>query len=149
MKANNSFWRQVHKTDHCWHWTGQVTNGYGTHYQDKRSWLTHRLVVLDSGREIPTGYDVDHLCRNKLCVNPAHVDPVSKSDHAKRGWPYAHRQYWKDRLDAGIRHNIPDAGILRMKKSLAHAELLVADMDLILDARIHQITQQLDEMLPK
>ena len=44
----------------------------------------HRLAVLDSGREIPDGMVVDHLCENKQCVNPDHLDVVDQRTNVRR-----------------------------------------------------------------
>lgn len=84
-KPNNeeSFWSKVHKTDSCWIWTGCVHNtGYGRISMNGRNVFTHRYVMPD----IPDGMTVDHLCGNKLCVNPSHLEIVSRGENARRYW---------------------------------------------------------------
>jgi hypothetical protein len=66
----------------CWIYTGSVSDGYGG-YGGK---LAHRLVYEELVGEIPAGLDLDHLCIVKLCVNPWHLEPVTRSENSKRKW---------------------------------------------------------------
>lgn len=72
----------------CWTWTGRITKGYGEHiYREggrKRYIGAHRAVYLASGREIPDGLQLDHLCRNTVCVNPEHLEPVTGKENVRR-----------------------------------------------------------------
>lgn len=72
--------------DECWPWLGYVMpNGYGklTH-TGAGSNLAHRLVYeMDIG-PIPKGLDIDHLCRVRHCVNPFHLEPVSRKVNLAR-----------------------------------------------------------------
>jgi hypothetical protein len=62
----------------CWLWTGYITAaGYGTFPLRRKSARAHRVAVLQSGREIPAGMEVDHLCRVRHCVNPGHLAVVT------------------------------------------------------------------------
>jgi hypothetical protein len=71
----------------CWLWTGFFyTNGYGrTARKLYGTQLAHRVFYLASGREIPDGLDLDHLCRVRRCVNPDHLEPVNRSVNLQRG----------------------------------------------------------------
>lgn len=71
----------------CCIWDGPVyPNGYGkTSREFHGTRLAHRAVYLASGREIPDGLDLDHLCRNRRCVNPEHLEPVNRSVNLQRG----------------------------------------------------------------
>lgn len=72
----------------CLRWVGALkSNGYGLLTFHKKTFHAHRLALLLVGRNIPDGLVVDHLCRNRWCVNPAHLEPVSKSENALRGIP--------------------------------------------------------------
>ena len=51
----------------------------------------HRYVYLTSGHEIPEGLELDHLCRNRRCVNPDHLEPVTKSENMRRAAPFQER----------------------------------------------------------
>jgi hypothetical protein len=71
--------------DGCWRWDGRATNGRGYVLMSYagQQWLAHRFVytvlVGDPG---PT---LDHLCRNRACVNPAHLEPVTNKVNILRG----------------------------------------------------------------
>ena len=71
----------------CWLWTGPLyPNGYGkTAQPHDGTQLAHRAIYLASGRAIPDGLDLDHLCRVRRCVNPDHLEPVSRATNLQRG----------------------------------------------------------------
>lgn len=46
--------------------------------------LAHRVVYEDAYGEIPEGLEVDHLCENKLCINPEHMELVTHRENTKR-----------------------------------------------------------------
>lgn len=70
----------------CWIWTGAITaHGYGTVGIDGRTRPVHRVVYEAlTGEAIPDGLDLDHLCRVRSCVNPDHLEPVSRSENVRR-----------------------------------------------------------------
>lgn len=76
------FMAKVDQTGDCWLWTGaKTTNGYGAF--DKRvahRWLYERVVG-----PVPEGLQLDHLCRVRHCVNPAHLEPVTQRENLYRG----------------------------------------------------------------
>lgn len=82
------FWAKVEKSDSCWVWNGAVSkNGYGnfiTAYNRGRTSLPHRLSLEFAGVEINEGMVVDHTCRNRRCVNPSHLEPVSQKENVLR-----------------------------------------------------------------
>jgi hypothetical protein len=70
----------------CWIWQRHITtNGYGAAYPPGRSVRAHRLVYERHGGVIPPGLDLDHLCRVRACVNPEHLEPVTRATNARRG----------------------------------------------------------------
>jgi hypothetical protein len=70
----------------CWVWTGEkVQGGYGRFSIGGRKFLSHRVAYMARVGPIPTGLDLDHLCRNRACANPAHLEPVTRSENMKRG----------------------------------------------------------------
>jgi hypothetical protein len=70
----------------CWLWTGtRVGTGYGQLDVDGRKRPAHRVVYEFLVGEIPKGLDLDHLCRVRRCVNPWHLDPVTRQVNIIRG----------------------------------------------------------------
>src|SRR5690242_10059103 len=66
----------------CWPWPGTVTRrGYGQVKERGRVFLAHRRVYEHLIGPVPPGCDVHHLCHNKSCVNPSHLQPIRPSDH--------------------------------------------------------------------
>lgn len=72
------FWEKVETCDTCWIWTGAVRNGYGAFDWRGKLWRAHRLAYTLRIGEIPDGLDIDHTCRQRLCVNPVHLQAVER-----------------------------------------------------------------------
>jgi hypothetical protein len=81
------FWSKVEKTDGCWIWRGATSGrGYGAFYLARgNKILAHRAAYQMVIGPVPDGADLDHLCRNKMCVNPAHLEAVSHAENVRRG----------------------------------------------------------------
>ena len=79
------FWAKVHKTDTCWLWTAAVASGYGRFWLDGKQVQAHRWAYEQVYGPIPSGMDIDHLCRVRHCVNPAHMEPVTRRTNVLRG----------------------------------------------------------------
>lgn len=72
----------------CWVWTKVIdTNGYGRGWAGPgKGWrLAHRVVWEMERGPIPAGLELDHLCRNRPCVNPDHLEPVTHTENIRRG----------------------------------------------------------------
>lgn len=102
------FWARVNKTKGCWLWTGGTKNGYGRFWFKGQDELAHRFAYEYLVGPIPNGLTIDHVaalgCTSKLCVNPAHLEPVThqinnlradgvsgrnaRKTHCKRGHPF-------------------------------------------------------------
>jgi hypothetical protein len=69
--------------DGCWEWTYAVaSSGYG---RDNKKWA-HRAVYEEFVGTIPVGLQLDHTCRNRKCVRPSHLEPVTPGENVRRGW---------------------------------------------------------------
>lgn len=76
----------------CWYWAGVKNNqGYGYINQAGRSVSVHRLSYSLCHGPIPAGMTIDHLCRNRACVNPHHLEVVSQKENTHRGETIAAR----------------------------------------------------------
>jgi len=69
----------------CWNWTGYIhANGYGCFSIGGRNTNAHRASYLEFVGSIPHGYDIDHLCRNRRCCNPDHLEAVTRAENLRR-----------------------------------------------------------------
>jgi hypothetical protein len=74
-------------TTGCTLWLGDTKDGYGVLYESSKKRLRAHRVAYETARgSIPDGLELDHLCCNKLCVNPDHLEPVTHSENTKRYW---------------------------------------------------------------
>jgi hypothetical protein len=79
------FWSKVEKTAECWLWTGALSDGYGSVGYKGKTRKAYRVAFELSGGTIPHGLELDHLCRNRRCVRPNHLEPVTKAENMRRG----------------------------------------------------------------
>jgi hypothetical protein len=80
------FWSAVDATGVCWEWTGSLhPSGYGYFTaKGRKSWRAHRFAWTTLMGEIPAHMEIDHRCRNRKCVNPDHLEVVTKEENNLR-----------------------------------------------------------------
>ena len=72
----------------CWNWKAQRTwNGYGRFRLDGKLHYAHRVCYELVKGKIPEGLELDHLCRNRGCVRPGHLEAVTHQENVRRGVP--------------------------------------------------------------
>lgn len=89
-------WRKAKVTESgCWQWTGHLTrDGYGSQHP-------HRTAYEEFVGPIPDGLQIDHLCRNRACCNPEHLEAVTPRQNTHRGYGPAGLNARKTHCDKG------------------------------------------------
>ena len=79
------FWsKSVKSANGCWDWIGaKNAKGYGNFRSRSAHVVAYELVK----GAIPTGLQIDHLCRNKSCINPDHLEAVTGQENTRRAQP--------------------------------------------------------------
>lgn len=83
------FWSKVIRADYCWLWQGSLNSaGYGSFGGMGAHCYSYQVLH----GPIPSGMEIDHLCQNKRCVNPQHMEVVSHRENCLRagGWAAKH-----------------------------------------------------------
>jgi hypothetical protein len=98
------FWKQVHKTDRCWRWTGHISrDGHGKVSFRKRTHYTHRVAYELAHGALPAGAVVRHSCDTPACVRPEHLllgtHADNVADRIARGRSAVGTQNGRSKLD--------------------------------------------------
>lgn len=95
------FFNKVDASGDCWEWVGATSNqGYG-HFRGQGERYAHRVVWTELVGPIPPGFTIDHLCRNRGCVNPDHLEPISALENVRRGFAPSMRNARKTHCKRG------------------------------------------------
>lgn len=104
----------VREPSGCWRWTGRTNNhGYGVFAIRQRHTYAHRWSYEQFVGTIPAGLELDHLCRNPSCVNPAHLEAVSHRVNTLRGDSMSARHARRTHCNAGHEFTSQNTAIKR------------------------------------
>lgn len=77
---------EINKKTGCWEWRATISlKGYGQIRYKNNTIHAHRLSYIIFIGPLTPGLELDHLCRNKKCVNPYHLEEVTHQENCKRG----------------------------------------------------------------
>ena len=84
----HQFWDKVDKSGECWMWKLRLDkDGYAqVKFKPYRGKKAHRVSYINTYGEIPEGFEIDHKCGIRHCVNPDHLQALPRKDHMKLEW---------------------------------------------------------------
>lgn len=114
VRGLQCFWEKVDDSagpEKCWLWTAHTSDGgYGRFTFDGHTTVAHRLAYEALVGAIPEGLVLDHLCRVRNCVNPAHLEPVTTRENNLRAFGWAGINARKVRCPKGYEYFINSQG---------------------------------------
>ncbi len=102
-------------SESCWEWQGCTSNGYGQINIDRKTTRAHRFIYEYYHGKISSELQIDHLCSNRKCVNPNHLEQVTQQENNLRSMSISGINSRKTHCIRG--HKFTDENIYYWKKS--------------------------------
>lgn len=110
-------WSRTRRDGECIVWLGHTTNNYGSIVWNGKQSRVHRVAYEIAKGPIPEGLVIDHLCRNRLCVNPDHLEAVTSRTNILRGVGRAAKNAAKTHCKHG--HPFDEANTMKVPRGRA------------------------------